>query len=189
MFATFRVGPKPGMEHLQIAINVSIRQFFDSRFVQLVENALRTSGADPKRLKLEITESFMMERVDDVIAKMSALKALGIGFSMDDFGTGYSSLSQLKRLPLDQLKIDQSFVRDVLNGVMDASIVRAVIALAQSMHLAIIAEGVETEGQREFLEKHGCCTFQGYYLVPALPFSELKHSVDRLHRSKIESAA
>ena len=180
---------QPGMEDLHMAINVSIRQFFDARFVQFVERALRLSGADPKKLKLEITESFMTERVDDVIAKMSALKAHGIEFSMDDFGTGYSSLSQLKRLPLDQLKIDQSFVRDVPNGVMDASIVRTIIALAQSLHLAIIAEGVETERQREFLEEHGCFTYQGYYFSPALVSSKFEAFVEKMHRSKVESAA
>ncbi len=180
---------EPGMEDIQMAVNVSIRQFLDARFVQLVDRALRTSGADPKRLKLEITESFMMEKVDDVIAKMEALKAHGIGFSMDDFGTGYSSLSQLKRLPLDQLKIDQSFVRDVLNGAMDASIVRTVITLGQSMHLAIVAEGVETEQQLNFLEEHGCDTYQGFYFSPALPALKFESFVQEMQLSKIESAA
>jgi len=180
---------QPGLEHLHVAVNVSIRQFFDARFVPFVERALRMSGADPKKLKLEITESFMMERVDDVIAKMSALRAHGIGFSMDDFGTGYSSLSQLKRLPLDQLKIDQSFVRDVLNGVMDASFVRTIIALAQSLHLTIIAEGVETERQRAFLEEHGCFAYQGYYFSPALPFGRFEAFVEGMHRTTAQSAA
>src|ERR1035438_9426361 len=105
------------MEGLTIAVNVSIRQFLDSRFVHLVEKVLRESGANPHRLKLEITESFIMEKANDTIAKMAALKSHGIAFSTDDFGTGYSSLSQLKQLPLDQLKIDQSFVRDVLTCV------------------------------------------------------------------------
>jgi diguanylate cyclase (GGDEF)-like protein/PAS domain S-box-containing protein len=180
---------QPGMEDLHIAVNVSIRQFFDTRFVQFVERALRISGADPKMLKLEITESFMMERVDDVIAKMLALRAHGILFSMDDFGTGYSSLSQLKRLPLDQLKIDQSFVRDVLNGAMDASIVRMIIALGQSLHLDIIAEGVETERQREFLEEHGCLTYQGYHFSPGVPASKFEAFVEEMHPDKVQSAA
>jgi len=180
---------QPGMGDLHMAVNVSIRRFFDSRFVPFAEKALRMSGANPKRLKLEITESFMTERVHDVIAKMSALKAHGIGFSMDDFGTGYSSLSQLKRLPLDQLKIDQSFVRDVLNGVRDASIVRTIIALGQSLDLAIIAEGVETERQREFLEEHGCYAYRGYLFSPALPFSKFAAFVDGMHRSQVQSAA
>jgi diguanylate cyclase (GGDEF)-like protein/PAS domain S-box-containing protein len=180
---------QPGMKGLHMAVNVSIRQFFDSRFVQFIEKTLRVSGADPKKLKLEITESFMMERVDDVIAKMSALKAHGIGFSMDDFGTGYSSLSLLKRLPLDQLKIDKSFVRDVPDAVTDASIVRTIIALGQCLNLTIIAEGVETEGQRDFLEKHGCCAYQGYYFSPALQFEKFEAFVDQMHRTKSQNAA
>jgi diguanylate cyclase (GGDEF)-like protein/PAS domain S-box-containing protein len=158
----------PEMEALNIAVNVSIRQFLDSHFVQRVEKALRESGANPHRLKLEVTESFMVEKVDETIARMTALKAYGISFSMDDFGTGYSSLSQLKRLPLDQLKIDQSFVRDVLLGVRDASIVRAIITLGQNLDLAVIAEGVETEEQRRFLEEHGCFDYQGYLFSGAL---------------------
>jgi diguanylate cyclase (GGDEF)-like protein/PAS domain S-box-containing protein len=156
------------LEDLTIAINVSIRQFLDGRFVQLVEDAIRESGTNPQRLKLEITESFMMEKTNEIVAKMHVLKGHGIGFSLDDFGTGFSSLSQLKRLPLDQLKIDQSFVRDVLNGVKDASIVRTIIALGKTMNLNVIAEGVETEEQRKFLEDLGCYAYQGYLFSPAL---------------------
>jgi EAL domain-containing protein (putative c-di-GMP-specific phosphodiesterase class I) len=110
-----------------------------------------------------------MEKVNDAIAKMSALKARGVTFSLDDFGTGYSSLSQLKRLPLDQLKIDQSFVCDVLDGVMDASIVRTIITLGRNLNLMVIAEGVETEEQREFLKGQGCYAYQGYLFSPAIP--------------------
>jgi diguanylate cyclase (GGDEF)-like protein/PAS domain S-box-containing protein len=165
---------RPALSELSIGINVSIRQFLDARFVQRTERALRESGANPRLLELEITESFMMERVDEVMAKMSALKAHGIGFSMDDFGTGYSSLSQLKRLPLDQLKIDQSFVRDLPADAMDASIVRTIITLARSLNLAVIAEGVETHEQREFLQEQGCHAYQGYYFSPALPPSEFE---------------
>jgi diguanylate cyclase (GGDEF)-like protein/PAS domain S-box-containing protein len=161
----------PATEGLIIAVNVSFRQFLDARFVQLVEKAIRDSGANPQRIKLEITESFMVEKIDETIARMTAIKALGVGFSMDDFGTGYSSLSQLKRLPLDQLKIDQSFVRDVLSGAADASIVRAIITLGQSLNLNVIAEGVETEEQRAFLNAHGCSAYQGYLFAPALPLA------------------
>ena len=175
---------RPGMQDLCMSVNVSIRQFLDSRFVQFVERALRESGADPRKLKLEITESFMMERVDDVIHKMVELKKHGIGFSMDDFGTGYSSLSQLKRLPLDQLKIDQSFIRDVLIGVMDASIVRTIIALGKSLNLAVIAEGVETEEQRKFLEMHGCYAYQGYLFSRALPGLEFEEFAAGIRREK-----
>jgi EAL domain-containing protein (putative c-di-GMP-specific phosphodiesterase class I) len=179
----------PEMAGLNIAVNVSIRQFLDSRFVQLVEKVLRESGANPGRLKLEITESFMMDKASDTIAKMTALKAHGVGFSMDDFGTGYSSLSQLKRLPLDQLKIDQSFVRDVLNGARDASIVGTIIALGKSLNLAVIAEGVETEEQRDFLQRQGCHAYQGYLFSPALRSSKFEAFVEEAHRLKVAGLA
>lgn len=175
----------PRMAKLDLAVNVSIRQFLDSRFVQLVEKVLRESGANPRRLKLEITESFMMEKAHDTIAKMAVLKAQGVGFSMDDFGTGYSSLSQLKRLPLDQLKIDQSFVRDVLNGVRDASIVHTIITLGQSLNLSVIAEGVETEEQREFLEEHGCLAYQGFLFSPAVPPARFEAFVEGLGKLEL----
>ena len=179
----------PEMAGLNIAVNVSIRQFLDSRFVQLVEKVLRESGANPGRLKLEITESFMMDKASDTIAKMTALKAHGVGFSMDDLGTGYSSLSQLKRLPLDQLKIDQSFVRDVLNGARDASIVGTIIALGKSLNLAVIAEGVETEEQRDFLQRQGCHAYQGYLFSPALRSSKFEAFVEEAHRLKVAGLA
>jgi len=167
----------PSMVEINMAVNVSIRQFLDARFVQYAEKTLRKSGADPRLLKLEITESFMSEGVDDVMAKMSALKAFGVGFSLDDFGTGYSSLSQLKRLPLDQLKIDQSFVRDLPASAMDASIVRTIITLARSLDIAVIAEGVETREQRDFLEEEGCFAYQGYYFSAAMPPSKFERFV------------
>ena len=172
----------PEMAGLNIAVNVSIRQFLDSRFVQLVEKVLRESGINPRRLKLEITESFMMDKASDTVAKMTALKAHGVGFSMDDFGTGYSSLSQLKRLPLDQLKIDQSFVRDVMNGARDASIVRTIITLGRSLNLSVIAEGVETEEQRDFLKRNGCHAYQGYLFSPALPSARFETFVEETYR-------
>jgi diguanylate cyclase (GGDEF)-like protein/PAS domain S-box-containing protein len=165
---------QPELEGLTVAVNVSNRQILDSNFVPLVEDVLERSGANPRRLKIEITESSTMEKVNDTIAKMSRLKARGVGFSMDDFGTGYSSLSQLKRLPLDQLKIDQSFVRDVLNGAMDASIARTIITLGKNLNLMVIAEGVETEAQREFLERQGCQLYQGYLFSPAVPPSQFE---------------
>ena len=175
---------QPEMAQLNLAVNVSIRQFLDSRFVQTVEKTLRDSGGDPHRLKLEITESFMMEKAAETVAKMTALKAHGVGFSMDDFGTGYSSLSQLKSLPLDQLKIDQSFVCDVLNSDRNASIVRTIITLGRSLNLSVIAEGVETAGQREFLEELGCYVFQGYLFSPALPVAEFQEFVEEARHLK-----
>jgi EAL domain-containing protein (putative c-di-GMP-specific phosphodiesterase class I) len=160
---------QPHTSQLELSVNVSPRQFLDQNFERLVAAALADSGADPSRLKLEITESVTVESIDETLSTMTALKALGISLSLDDFGTGYSSLSQLKRLPLDQLKIDQGFVRDLLEGETDATIVRTIIGLARNLGLEVIAEGVETWAQREFLEQHGCHAFQGYLFSRALP--------------------
>jgi EAL domain-containing protein (putative c-di-GMP-specific phosphodiesterase class I) len=130
--------------------------------VQQVLATLEHTGASAKRLKLELTESLLVSDVDDVIAKMVKLKAHGVGFSLDDFGTGYSSLSYLKRLPLDQLKIDQGFVRNILTDGNDAAIAKMVVALAESLGLSVIAEGVEMQAQKEFLARLGCHAYQGY---------------------------
>jgi len=134
---------------------------------------LRDSGADARRLKLELTESLLLHDVEDSILKMQALRTLGVGFALDDFGTGYSSLSYLKRLPLDQLKIDQSFVRDVLTDPNDAAIACTIITLAHSLALDVVAEGVETEGQRAFLLRNGCQRFQGYLFGRPGPAAQL----------------
>jgi EAL domain-containing protein (putative c-di-GMP-specific phosphodiesterase class I) len=134
---------------------------------------LERTGANPRQLKLELTESMLVTNVQDVIAKMNALKTIGVGFSLDDFGTGYSSLSYLKRLPLDQLKIDKSFVEHILSDSNDAAIARMVIVLAQSLGLAVIAEGVETEAQRDHLFAMGCHFFQGYLYGRPLPINDL----------------
>jgi EAL domain-containing protein (putative c-di-GMP-specific phosphodiesterase class I) len=180
---------RPDLEKLNLAVNVSMHQFLDPHFVDLVEKVLRETGANPNRLKLEITESFVMKKAADTTAKMTRLRAHGVSFSMDDFGTGYSSLSQLKRLPLDQLKIDQSFIRDVLNDVTDASIVRTIIALSRTLNLSVIAEGVETQGKRDFLEQEGCYAYQGYLYSPALPASKFRAYVEQSLQSNCESAA
>ena len=163
--------------HLTLAVNVSAKQFHLPTFVEEVTTLVDYFGVNPARLKLEITESLMVENVDDIIAKMSELKTRGINFSMDDFGTGYSSLSYLKRLPLYQLKIDQSFVRDVLTDPNDAAIAKIIVSLAQSMNLVVIAEGVETEAQREFLEQNGCHAFQGYLFSKPVPVKEFEQLV------------
>ena len=147
---------------LCLAVNVSARQLRHPDFVVDVLAALESSGADPARLKLELTESQLVENVEMAIAKMTALKRSGVGFALDDFGTGYSSLGYLKRLPLDQLKIDQSFVADVLTDPNDAAIARTIVALGQSLGLSVMAEGVETEAQRDFLLQNGCHAYQGY---------------------------
>ncbi|OYT92023.1 MAG: hypothetical protein CFE43_10700 [Burkholderiales bacterium PBB3] len=149
--------------HWTLAVNVSASQFSQADFIANVSRALQDTGANPRLLKLELTESILVHDVEDVIVKITAIKALGVGFSLDDFGTGYSSLSYLKRLPLDQLKIDQSFVRDVLTDPSDAVIARTIVALGHSLGLTVIAEGVEPEGQREMLASMGCDAFQGYY--------------------------
>jgi diguanylate cyclase (GGDEF)-like protein/PAS domain S-box-containing protein len=154
---------RPEMAHLTIAVNVSAHQFRQRDFVDQVLTVLANTGADPQRLKLELTESLLISNVEEVIEKMFALKAKGVGFSLDDFGTGYSSLAYLKRLPLDQLKIDQSFVRDVLSDPNDAAIAKTIIALAESLGLGVIAEGVETATQRDFLASSGCHAYQGYF--------------------------
>ena len=160
---------KPGLQDLTLAVNVSVQQFRQPDFVQQVHAVLERTGVQPRRLKLELTESSLVHDMEDIIAKMEQLKALGVGFSLDDFGTGYSSLSYLKRLPLDQLKIDQSFVRDVLTDPNGAAIARMVIGLGDSLHLAVIAEGVETLEQREFLMRNGCHLFQGYLFSKPVP--------------------
>ncbi len=154
---------RPDTAALSMAVNVSARQFGQPDFVEQVLAVLAHSGARPERLKLELTEGLLLENAEAVIATMSALKARGVGFSLDDFGTGYSSLSYLKRLPLDQLKIDQSFVRDVLVNPNDAAIARTIVTLGKSLGMAVIAEGVETAAQRDFLADAGCYAYQGYF--------------------------
>ncbi|MEN9466360.1 MAG: hypothetical protein RL081_361 [Pseudomonadota bacterium] len=166
----------PSTQRLSIAVNVSARQFRHSDFATQILSLLRTSGANPYRLKMELTESLLLSDIDDAIDKMGELRSIGVGFSLDDFGTGYSSLSYLKRLPLDQLKIDQSFVRDVLTDPNDAAIARTILNLAQSLDLGVVAEGVETEGQRDFLLKNGCRAFQGYLFGRPVPLHQLELS-------------
>lgn len=158
---------------LRLAVNISARQFRHQDFVAEVEGVLLETGADPHRLTLEFTESMLLDDTEDTVAKMTALKAVGVNFSLDDFGTGYSSLAYLKHLPLDQLKIDQSFVREVLTDPNDAAIARTIVALARSLGLAVIAEGVETQAQRDFLASHGCDAFQGYLFGRPGPAAEL----------------
>ncbi|MBI2750063.1 MAG: EAL domain-containing protein [Burkholderiales bacterium] len=161
-------------EHLTLAVNVSARQFRQVDFVDQVLRVLDHTGANPQRLKLELTESLLADDVEDIIEKMTALKKHGVSFSLDDFGTGYSSLAYLKRLPLDQLKIDRSFVRDVLTDTNDAIIARTIVALGQSLGLNVIAEGVETDAQRNFLASHGCLTYQGYFFSRPIPLPEFE---------------
>lgn len=161
-------------QHLVLAVNVSAKQFQQADFVAQVSAIVQFYGINPKRLKLELTESMLVDNVEETIAKIVTLKELGIQFSLDDFGTGYSSLQYLKRLPVDQLKIDQSFVRNIEIDVHDRAIVRTVIAMAQSMEMDVIAEGVETEAQRLLLLSKGCTQFQGYLFSKPVPIGEFE---------------
>ena len=152
----------PAMTHLMMAVNVSTQQFQLPGFVAAVLDALARTGARPDRLKLELTESVLIQDLSFVRQSMATLKAQGVGFAIDDFGTGYSSLKYLKQLALDQLKIDQSFVADVMTDSHDAAIARTIVTLGHSLGLQVIAEGVETVAQRDFLLSIGCNIFQGY---------------------------
>jgi diguanylate cyclase (GGDEF)-like protein/PAS domain S-box-containing protein len=160
---------RPELAQLVLAVNVSARQFHEKNFVDSVLEIIARTGTNPRRLKLELTESLLVSNVEETIQKMFTLKGSGIRFALDDFGTGYSSLSYLKRLPLDQLKIDQSFVRDILVDPNDAAIANTIVALGNSLGLGVIAEGVETEAQREFLVGCGCHAYQGYLFSRPLP--------------------
>ncbi len=160
---------RPETASLRLAVNVSASQFAQPDFVARVLAGVEATGADPSRLKLELTESILARNLEEISAKMSALKARGIGFSLDDFGTGFSSLSYLSRLPLDQLKIDKAFVRDMLGSPKDAAIVQAVVALGSTLGIEVIAEGVESNAQRQFLADIGCLSYQGYLFSHPLP--------------------
>jgi diguanylate cyclase (GGDEF)-like protein/PAS domain S-box-containing protein len=168
---------RPSMAHLTVAVNVSSRQLKHPNFVDEVLSTLDQHGANPQRLKLELTESLLVDDVEDAITKMTALKAKGVGFSLDDFGTGYSSLSYLKRLPLDQLKIDQGFVKHVLTDPNDMAIAKMIIVLAESLGLVVIAEGVETIEQRDFLAHLGCLAYQGYLISRPLALDAFEEFV------------
>ena len=166
-------------QQLTLAVNVSAHQFRRTDFVEQVLAVLAGTGANAARLKLELTESLLVDNVPAVIEKMFILKAKGVGFSLDDFGTGYSSLAYLKRMPLDELKIDRSFVRDILSDHHDASIAKTIIALAQSLGLNVIAEGVEIEAQRDFLTAAACHAYQGFYFSKPLPLVDFERYAQR----------
>ncbi len=160
--------------NLELAVNVSVRQFMEVEFVEKTKTIIEQHNINPARLKIEITESMISEDIESIIVIIKKLKSLGIKFSMDDFGTGYSSLSNIKRIPLDQIKIDQSFVRDLSTSSQDRSIVRTIIAMAQSLNFEIIAEGVETNEQRNLLIEKGCHNFQGYLFGKPVPVEEFE---------------
>lgn len=163
----YQWGGSAATSHLTVSVNISARQIRQADFVAQVKSVLARTGANPELLRLELTESMFLSDADDVIEKMTALTSLGVRFSLDDFGTGYSSLSYLKRLPLHQLKIDQSFIRQALTHISDATIVTAIVKLAHSLNLCVVAEGVETEAQHAFLMESSCDGFQGFlYAMP-----------------------
>jgi EAL domain-containing protein (putative c-di-GMP-specific phosphodiesterase class I) len=157
---------------LKLSINVSPRQFHQDDFVDQVRKTVLESGIDPDKLDIELTESLVLDDINETIRKMEALRDIGVRFSMDDFGTGYSSLAYLTQLPLDKLKIDQSFVRNIGVKDSDAVIVQTIIGMARNLRMEVIAEGVETEAQRIFLEKNGCPVCQGYLFGKPVPYEE-----------------
>jgi len=171
----------PQFAQLTLSVNVSARQFYQADFASQVMATLERHGADGHRLILELTESVLLSNVSDVVAKMQVLQVMGVRFSLDDFGTGFSSLSYLKRLPLHELKIDQSFVRDILVDPNDAAIAKTVIVLAQALGLRVVAEGVETQAQKELLLAHGCPVFQGYFFSHPVPVEDFE-AFAALHR-------
>ncbi len=163
----------PARASWTIAVNVSAMQFRKPDFVSSVSQLLTHTGVNPARLELELTESQLVDDVPSVIAKMDALRELGVRLSLDDFGTGYSSLVMLKRLPLNQLKIDQAFVRDMLTNAQDAAIIRAIVSMGESLSLDVIAEGVETPAHRDALAALGCLHYQGYLFGRPQPANRL----------------
>jgi diguanylate cyclase (GGDEF)-like protein len=176
-----------GLQPLRISVNVSAHQFNEGKLVQKVSAALKQTGLGPEWLKLEITESLLMQEVEHSIAIMKDLTGLGVHLAIDDFGTGYSSLSYLKQFPISELKIDQAFVRELSEQSEDAAIVRTIIALCQNLRLSVIAEGVETEEQACFLRQTGCDEMQGYYFSRPLPADEMANLL-RSHRAVANEA-
>ena len=167
----------PATRRLYLSVNVSARQFRQPDFVDQVEAALARHGARPQLLKLELTESLLLDNVDSVIGKMQALRAIGVRFSLDDFGTGYASLSYLKRFPFEQLKVDRSFIRDIVVDPDAAAIVRAIIAMGNTLRLNVVAEGVEAEAQHRYLVEHGCTCFQGYLFGRPMAFADFAETL------------
>lgn len=162
---------------LYMAVNVSARQFRQPDFVMQVGDALSRYDANPSLLKLELTESLLLDNVEDVVEKMQALRRMGVRFSLDDFGTGYASLSYLKRFPFEQLKVDRSFIRDIMTNSDDAGIVRAIIAMGNTLRLNVVAEGVEDSDQHAYLVRHGCSLFQGYLFGKPMSLAEFRQTL------------
>jgi diguanylate cyclase (GGDEF)-like protein/PAS domain S-box-containing protein len=177
-----------GLPKISVSVNLSVLQFKQKNFVDVVEKALQETGLDPQYLNLELTESMMMDDVDLAVIALGKLRAMGVKLSIDDFGTGYSSLSYLKCLPIDELKIDQSFVRDITSDPNSAAISRSIIALAHSLKLTVIAEGVETKAQLNYLAEHHCDAIQGYYFSRPVAATECEHLLRQDKPCKLPSA-
>ncbi|MDX9950468.1 MAG: EAL domain-containing protein [Methylophilaceae bacterium] len=170
---------RPATANLVLSVNVSAQQFHETHFVPQVLSIIKRTGINPSRLKLELTESILIDDMEDVIEKMNLLKAAGVGLVLDDFGTGYSSLNYLRRLPLSQLKIDQTFVRDILDNLQDQAIARTIIVLGAELGFEVIAEGVENERQLQCLIENGCMVFQGYFFSAPVPIQEFGNLMQR----------
>ena len=168
-----------GLAPLRVSVNLSARQFQQAGLARRVRAALDAAGLPPSSLELEITESTVMRDTGEAVSVLRSLKALGVALSIDDFGTGYSSLSYLKRFPIDVLKIDRSFVKDVIADPNDAAITCAIIALAHGLNLEAVAEGVETRAQMAFLKAHGCDEVQGFYFSPPVWPEELEGMLEK----------
>jgi EAL domain-containing protein (putative c-di-GMP-specific phosphodiesterase class I) len=168
---------QPNKAELALSINVSSRQFREPGFAQLVGQAVKESGINPARLKLELTESLMLDSIEETSKRMEELKKIGVTFSLDDFGTGYSSLIYLKQLPLSQLKIDHSFVHDITTDKNDAILIRTIVGMAENLNLQVIAEGVETEEQLAALYEMGCRMYQGYYFSRPVPLADFEKMI------------
>lgn len=171
---------QPLKQSLVLSVNVSAKQFRQKNFASQLQNLIQQYSINPNLLKLELTESVILEDVEDTITNMNTLKEVGVQFSLDDFGTGYSSLQYLKRLPLSQLKIDQSFVRDIAVNTSDQAIVKTIIAMAQTLNLQVIAEGVETEEQHQLLAENGCMQYQGFLFGKAMPIDQFETALQTL---------
>jgi len=163
-----------GLGNLKVAVNLSARQFSDRMLISKIESALNRSGLDPTFLEMEITESIIMKDIESTVALLEKMAQMGLALSIDDFGTGYSSLSYLKRFPINKLKIDKSFIDDVISSEDDAKIVEAIIGLSHNLKLNVICEGVEDADQLGWLEEHRCNEIQGYYFSKPLPADEFE---------------
>jgi EAL domain-containing protein (putative c-di-GMP-specific phosphodiesterase class I) len=187
--AQTRAWHRAGFPDLRIAVNLSARQFQRQNLVQIIRQTLTDSGLEPQYLDLELTESMLMHDMEHTVSVLKELDALGVALSVDDFGTGYSSLSYLKRFPIDVLKIDRSFVRDITASPDDAAIVTAIIAMAHSLEIKVIAEGVETLEQQEFLKQRDCDGMQGYYFSKPLSVEDFTRLLKKNQRLRLVPGA